>query len=279
MIRAFALAVFAFAISACNNGGIADNHARKASFSQLRDKVLVPRCIHCHSEYKTEQGLAPDLIPGHPEQSPLYKTIASGEMPKQDSPLARPLVELVRNYIENAPPFKPDPEIELTHVTFKILDSVVFQPKCVKCHEKYRSEKGVLSDLEPGDPAHSILYNYVIAGKMPQGASPLSDNTIQAIHSFIQHLPARKYPPVAPTWSALRANLFERSCVACHGAGGSASDNPLVTYQDIRAIAPRILVRIKNTRAPMPAAHTTLPPTPRLIRAFGRWVEAGEPRN
>lgn len=261
-------------------------------FSELKTTVLAAKCLRCHAEYGSEKGLASEIVPGHPEQSELYQSVATGRMPERGNPLPKAQIELVRNYIEHVTWSELSaPMIDLKNVTYRKLSSAIFGPRCVKCHANYRTEAGVLADIEPGDPEHSILYNYVANGAMPtQGyryvtgsrnskeAGPLSQNNISAIRAFIESLPPRKYPPIAPTWSSLRANLFQRSCVSCHSPGGSGEDNPLVTYGEVSALSEPISERIQSSVQRMPAAHTTFPPRPELIRAFVEWVKAGKPR-
>lgn len=253
-------------------------------FKTLNEAVLAPKCVRCHEEYRTEEGLAADIVPGNPDSSPLYRTIAEGKMPR-GAPLSPDLVSMVRRYIEkSSAPQSSTPMIDLKHVTLQKLRSDIFEARCVKCHDKYKSDEGILADIEPGDPGHSILYNYVARGRMPRdgfryqngkrppGKYTLTKNQIDAIRTFILRLPPKHFPPVSPTWASLKANLFQRSCVTCHSDGGPAGDHPFETRAEVKSMGSEILAIMLDSREPMPAAHTTAPPTPKLIRAFKKWI-------
>src|SRR5262245_4142053 len=73
--------------------------------------IFKAHCFECHGEgEKLKGGLdlrlrrlilqggddGPALVPGKPDQSPLFKLIRSGEMPKRDKKLSREQVALIR---------------------------------------------------------------------------------------------------------------------------------------------------------------------------------------
>src|SRR5262249_48627417 len=87
--------------------------------------IFQAHCFECHGEgEKLKGGLdlrlrrlilqgsddGPVLVPGKPDQSPLFKLIRSGEMPKRDKKLSREQVALIRQWIiAGAKTARPEP--------------------------------------------------------------------------------------------------------------------------------------------------------------------------
>ncbi len=68
-------------------------------FAALKSSVLDARCIECHSDMETPEGLAPYVKAGDPGGSPLFTTMADGSMPPGGPRVEDDLIELVREYV------------------------------------------------------------------------------------------------------------------------------------------------------------------------------------
>lgn len=246
------------------------------SFSQLSAAVLVPKCMGCHKEFGTSAGLGSAMSAGDPDNSDLYKMVASGQMPKGGSPLSPSLVRMIRAYIMNA----QDIVIDLNNVTFDVLNKDIFAPRCVHCHKEFSTEQGILDEIEPGDSEDSIIYN-LVSGAVPKHVMPkgghLSQNNIEAIGKFIDALPPREYPLLTSTYTSLNANLFQRSCVQCHSAGRMAQKEPLDTWDGVTDYDKEILTYLQGAK--MPIKHTTIVPSADVIKAYSDWLAAGDQNN
>jgi hypothetical protein len=73
------------------------------SFEVLKEKVITPYCLECHTRFKTDSGLRRQYVPGKPLESKLYLTVSDRSMPPpEESPLRLKdeEIEMVRLYIE-----------------------------------------------------------------------------------------------------------------------------------------------------------------------------------
>ncbi len=79
--------------------------------------------------------------------------------------------------------------------TFSSISTNVIQNKCISCHSSSNPKGGVdlsshartvaTAGVVSGSPSTSALYTQVQSGVMPQGASKLPDQHIQAINDWI----------------------------------------------------------------------------------------------
>ena len=67
----------------------------------------------------------PVVATGSPSESPLYKVIQSGAMPKGAKPLPSEQLALIRQWIETG---------ESVPVMFEATVEPIFKANCVKCH-------------------------------------------------------------------------------------------------------------------------------------------------
>lgn len=104
-------------------------------------------------------------------------------------------------------------------VDFNILKTNVLNSQCVQCHSWAGTESEVIKRIIPGQALNSTLYKVVKSGQMPSGKPRLTDQAILLVEAYINGVSsdrAIKPVPLAPTYSSLKVNLFEKSCVACH---------------------------------------------------------------
>ncbi len=107
----------------------------------------------------------------------------------------------------------------IDQVNFSVLHENVLKPQCMHCHSWVNSEAEVIKRLVPGDPANSELYKLVQSGQMPQSSPRLTSQSLDLVRFYILKVnggQAQKPTPLAPTYSSLKVNLFEKSCIRCH---------------------------------------------------------------
>jgi hypothetical protein len=176
----------------------------------------------------------------------------------------------------------------IEQVNFNLLRDNVLKPQCLQCHTWVNSESEVLKRITPGEPTNSILYQVLQSGQMPQSAPRLSDQSLFLVKQFILKTSAADAPtptPLAPTYTSLKVNLFEKSCLSCHNPDVQIKHpkRPIFTTKDA------IINRYDDILYAMTDAWITndneMPPStsvvPRVkeevINAFKLWQEAGFP--
>ena len=94
-----------------------------ASFASLRDNLLIPKCVSCHSGANSPHGIdlstyssimhgpvfPPLVIPGKPEESSLYQSCETGSMPKGAPHLSAAMLGALREWIRNGAKEFDDP--------------------------------------------------------------------------------------------------------------------------------------------------------------------------
>lgn len=79
-----------------------DTDLSHVDYAALRKNVLVPaKCLDCHDEFNSENGVLKYVAPGDPEHSPLYLESANGDMPPPGSgpKLTDQSLAVIRAYI------------------------------------------------------------------------------------------------------------------------------------------------------------------------------------
>ncbi|HEX4926120.1 MAG TPA: c-type cytochrome domain-containing protein [Bdellovibrionales bacterium] len=140
------------------------------------------------------------IVPGSPDTSPLFNTIAAGNMPPTGS-LAAADIETIRQWIIDGaqqggggPLPTPTPPPPLAP-SYQSIAANILVPKCVSCHRAGRSQGGVRLDnyddvrreVRVNNPASSPLYESIESGAMPEGGPVLPANEVAAVLQWIQN--------------------------------------------------------------------------------------------
>ncbi len=119
-----ALLVVVFSFISCNSEfqGIKDikepalaADETRPTYASIREKILVPKCLSCHSGPNSPHGLdlstfegvmgqkhfPPLIVPGHPDRSSLYTVVKSGAMPKMMGRLSEKDILAISTWIKN----------------------------------------------------------------------------------------------------------------------------------------------------------------------------------
>lgn len=72
-----------------------------ATFEQIRNEILVPKCLECHKWVRDEARVKRRIVPGNADESELFQVVESGEMPEDAPPLSSRELELLRSYINS----------------------------------------------------------------------------------------------------------------------------------------------------------------------------------
>ncbi|MBY0517241.1 MAG: hypothetical protein K2P81_10045 [Bacteriovoracaceae bacterium] len=71
----------------------------KVTFERISREILVPKCLECHKWVSSEARVLRKLVPGDPENSKIFQSVESGDMPEKGPPLSTGELELMRAYI------------------------------------------------------------------------------------------------------------------------------------------------------------------------------------
>ena len=66
------------------------------NYSVIKSEVLAPKCLSCHSNVATENGLKAWVTPGKPDSSAFFTLSENGSMPKNGTPLSTRELELFK---------------------------------------------------------------------------------------------------------------------------------------------------------------------------------------
>ncbi len=69
------------------------------TFEQLKNDLLLGKCLRCHAWVKSEDEVLKRVVPGEPNSSELFMQVDSGNMPIGGPVLSSDELDLVFNYI------------------------------------------------------------------------------------------------------------------------------------------------------------------------------------
>jgi len=106
----------------------------QVNFTLLRDNVLRPQCLQCHSDWvNSEVKVNKKIKYGDPEHSDLYIQVESGRMPENATRLNSQSLNLVRLYILKMAGAQAPQKIPL-EATYASLSVNLFEKSCTSCH-------------------------------------------------------------------------------------------------------------------------------------------------
>jgi hypothetical protein len=71
----------------------------KIELSFVKEKILLPKCVACHSWISDDDKILSRIVPGDPEGSKLYQRTNDGSMPFGGPPLTNDEIALIYKYI------------------------------------------------------------------------------------------------------------------------------------------------------------------------------------
>lgn len=169
------------------------------TFEQLRDQVLIPKCLRCHAWVAVEDEVKKRIVPGEPLESALFTLVDNGSMPVGGPPLVDLEKDIIRKYILGLQKNDDDtgsddgdddddkiPPIQL--VTFETIKNEILVPQCIRCHRGMDSEAGIAPYIDKEDPVNSKLLEVIESGFMPLRAPMLSENNIELLKEYLMGL-------------------------------------------------------------------------------------------
>jgi mono/diheme cytochrome c family protein len=106
-----------------------------------------------------------------------------------------------------------------SQVNFAVIKENVLVPQCLQCHSWSTNETEFNKRIVAGNPELSEVYKMLKSGQMPSGKPRLTNQSLQLVEQYIIHVNSNAVPkpiPLAPTYSSLKVNIFEKSCIRCH---------------------------------------------------------------
>lgn len=179
------------------------------NYGVIKDQILASKCIGCHANAATEEGLMDWVTPGNPEASPLFVKTENGSMPKNGSPLPTRDLELLRMYIDQlavapapapgpAPAPTPGPTPTPTPpptgnpgVTFAEIKSKILQEyRCTSCHS-VSTEAQLSKWLNKTTPTSSRFYTITKSGTMPENGPRVNAQDMDLILQYVKDFAER----------------------------------------------------------------------------------------
>ena len=197
------------------------------AYEQQALAIIQTNCTSCHSSSTGPAGVYdltdPNhlvsggmIVPGQPSQSVLYNAITSGIMPpggalaqsdqqtlnlwitaaaEPSTPTPTPAPTPRPTATPNPTPTPTPSPTPISSISFKNLESTIFQPKCVGCHSAGHSDggyafdsySGVKNAVNLGTPTSSAVYAATNSGAMPQGGSRLTSSQESQILQWIKN--------------------------------------------------------------------------------------------
>lgn len=163
-------------------------------FEDLKRNILEPKqCLRCHSDYATESGLSAVVKAGAPEESLLFTSVQTGQMPKDAPPLNSNNLEYVRLYILQLAKTPVTPTLPVNdepkgEISFEQLSQRIIRPYCIECHKRWTEYDKLKKHVKPGLSEESNFYNEIAAGTMPEDAPPLSLEDQEFVKRYIDTL-------------------------------------------------------------------------------------------
>lgn len=230
-LNAVVLAAAVMLMTACGRApnlvtgenSMASSSGRQLGFDDLSAKIFQPKCLACHAQLATYEGLMNSgMISGKsPEASSLYIRVANGDMPKNMGSLSESDVKALYDWISagspqfstvatgetggaaGAPtgpvaggPVAPTGPVAIS-ATYAWIQAQVFVPRCIICHRGASAAGGYdLSTYEgtlaggrvlAGNSASSRLFGRINDNSMPPGGPALSAEVKAAIAQWIQN--------------------------------------------------------------------------------------------
>ncbi len=123
----------------------------QVNFTLVRDQVLKPQCMQCHSWAGNEAEVLKRIVPGDPTNSELYKLVQSGQMPASSPRLTDQSMNLIRQYIMKLSGIQPQKPVPL-EPKYSSLKANLFEKSCTRCHnpdvQAKHPDRPLLTDKE-----------------------------------------------------------------------------------------------------------------------------------
>ena len=176
------------------------SHAMAVEFAKQIKPLIESACLHCHNQDNAEGDLrletrelaltggsiGPALVPGKPNDSPLYTLcVLSADddeimPPVDEGPLTKSQTELLKAWIEEGAKWPEDLKLEIQpRIDFVKHIQPIFEQNCLSCHRSDNAEgdldlstravafeTGFSSpNIVPFEPEESLLYAYTVLEK------------------------------------------------------------------------------------------------------------------
>lgn len=138
----------------------------------------------------------------------------------------------------------------------------------------------IMNLVKTGDPLNSRLYKYAIGSEMPPAPNtPLNLQQVTLLYGWIKQGALNNTCGCDTniyTFSGAVKPIIQNYCIGCHNTG--SPNNELVTYQNIKDKADKILKNITGAGDMMPPAPAA-PLSGCKITQISKWINAGKLNN
>lgn len=188
-------------------GQFASSSSKQAALEARALAILKGKCVSCHNVNSPGGGISyiadinalkfnRYIIPGEPQLSQLYDSVAKSRMPMGSS-LTQEEIQAIYDWIyEGMTPGVigvTPPAVTVLEAKFASINSKILQPKCLGCHSSANSQGGVnvqtyqavMNLVQPGNPAASGLYDSTLKNRMPKNGTMLTGQELKVISDWI----------------------------------------------------------------------------------------------
>jgi len=117
---------------------------------------------------------------------------------------------------------------------FSLVQSKIFNARCVSCHQQYGTYSGVRRELDS-------IFLAVQSDRMPKTGGPLSDSLKQLLRAWVDagapEFAGKTSSPqpveIQPVWASIYDHIVSSRCLVCHNPNGQAKFLDLSTRQTI----------------------------------------------
>ncbi len=247
-------------------------------FAVIQKNIIEPKCLACHSANNPADGInlstyadvmnSKTVIPGKPQESKLFTSVANGRMPRGRAALPTDEIQLIQKWITDGAHEvenevgNPVPAPEAVP-TYQWISKNVLEKKCLICHNTAKPRGKVdLSSYEAlmastgnktkpviaGNAEASTLYLEIEEQKMPPNIKKLDEAEMKALHDWILvgapapvvtpapspvPGPSPTPTPPEPTYAWLSKNVLSRRCGSCHGIPYKLAKIDFTSYETL----------------------------------------------
>jgi len=165
---------------------------------------------------------------------------------------------------------------QLANSSFSLVYTTVLQPHCISCHgtsggvnlESYASAVSVLAQIKA---------QAIDSRQMPKAPEALLSTTeLQVLNAWIQtggrENPENGPPPppppppaLEPTYTSIKANIFDKKCISCHQVGAKAEKYPFTSLAEMINNPDPVVISGSVAQSALndvlqPGADTPMPP-------------------
>lgn len=230
-----------------NNSAL--NTTTNLDFKTIKDKILKPYCIDCHTQrHSSYENISVVRLEANQILERINSENPLKRMPKGEASLPDNLKKDLEEWIfAGAPEFNnvENTTLENENIKFSFADikeNVLKPNNCLECHTQYSTYSTVFFEI--GSIMSSVENNRMPYPKSRREVTePMSTEDKNILMTWIEQgapefVGSKVLPEkidLAPNWKSLKTNVFGAKCILCHNSFGKRAPASMATYKEIIA--------------------------------------------